>query len=69
MMMMMMMILSLSLRLSVSLSTGAETFDTNQQKLARELRHSKDFAPSRITAQGECLRGVGAEYAVPVHGL
>ena len=68
-MMTMMMMLSLSFSLSLSLSTGAETFATNQQKLARELRHSKDFAPIRITAQGECMRGVRAESVVPVHRL
>ena len=69
MMMMMTMMLSLSFSLSLSLSTGAETFDTNQQKWARGLRHSQDFAPSRITSQGECFRGVGAEFAVPVDPL
>ena len=36
--------LSLSLSMSLSLSTGAKTFDTNQQKWARELRHSMESA-------------------------
>ena len=29
---------------AAELSTRAKTFDTNQQKLARELRHSKEYA-------------------------
>ena len=30
------------------MSTRAKTFDTNRQKGARELRHSKEFARGRI---------------------
>ena len=38
------------------MSTRAETFDTNRQKGARELRHSKEFARGRIGLASELDR-------------
>ena len=51
------------------MSPGVKTFDRNQENDARELGHPKGFARNRITAQGVCLRGVGAESVVPVQRL